>query len=354
MRNLVCMLCCLAASSIANAEDPLVFISAFSAGDKGAIHAFRFDEPSGRLSPLHRTTDVEHPFFLSLSTDGRFLYSIDGKQFGGMEEEFVAAYAIEGRSGKLRRLNRQSSRGKASCYLEGDATGMTVLVANYTTGSVAAFPVGPDGSLGEAASFIPHKGSSLDPKRQEGPHAHSIVVSPDNRFALAADLGIDKILIYRLDPRAAKLSANEAQPAVDLPPGSGPRHLTFHPNGKRVYAINELKNSVTFFDYAPDSGRLTSRQTVSTLPGDFQGQSFCADLKITPDGQFLYGTNRGHDSIAIYRIEDDGQLKLVGIEPSLGKGPQNLLISPNGRWLFSRTCRATTWWSSPSIPPPAN
>ncbi|MCA9157357.1 MAG: lactonase family protein, partial [Planctomycetales bacterium] len=154
------------------------------------------------------------------------------------------------------------------------------------------------------------------------------------RFVLAADLGINKILNYRLDAAAALLAPNEGQPSVQLPPGSGPRHLTFHPNGQRVYVINELNSTVTFFDYATDSGALTQRQTISTLPADFSGKSFTADVKITPDGKFLYGTNRGHDSIAIFRIADDGQLQRVGIEPSLGKGPQNLLITPDGRWLM--------------------
>jgi len=321
-------------STITKADEPLVFVSAFAPGDKGAIHALQFDPGTGSLKPLHRTTDIQHPFFLAITPDKRFLYAIDTEQFGGKEDEFVAAYAIKGRTGMLKRLNRQSARGSASCYLDVDATGKAVLVANYSTGSVAALPVNTDGSLGEAASFVQHQGSSVNPSRQKAPYAHSIVVSPDNRFALAADLGIDKILVYRLAPPTAGLTANESQAFASVPPGSGPRHLTFHPNGRRVYVINELTNTVTFFDYASDTGSLTQRQTISTVPADFDGTSYCADLKITPDGQFLYGTNRGHDSIAIYRIGDDGRLSLVGIEPSRGKGPQNLLITPDGRWLL--------------------
>jgi 6-phosphogluconolactonase len=198
---------------------------------------------------------------------------------------------------------------------------------------VASFPVRSDGSLGEASSFVQHKGSSVDSSRQEGPHAHCFVVSPDNRFAYAADLGLDQILSYRLDAATAKLSPNR-QPYVRTPPGAGPRHLTFHPDHKHVYVINELANSVTVFDYEADSGMLIERQTISTLPKDFDGKSYCADLKITPNGRFLYGTNRGHDSIAAYRIGDDGQLTLIGIEPSLGKGPQNLAITPGGELLL--------------------
>lgn len=317
-----------------SADDPVVFVSAFAAGEKGAIHAFRFDAKAGTLKPQHQTTDVQHPFFLVISPDGRFLYSIDTDKFGGKEDEFVAAYSIKDRSGKLERLNQQSAKGTASCYLDIDSTGKTVVLANYSTGSVAALPVQTDGSLGEATSFVQHEGSSVNPKRQKAPYAHSIVISPDNRFALAADLGIDKVLIYRLDAATSKLSVNDAQASVSVEPGSGPRHLTFHPNGKSVYLINELKNTVTYFDYEPESGKLTTQQTISTLPADFDGVTHTADVKITPNGKFLYGTNRGHDSIACYRIGDDGMLSLIKIEPSLGKGPQNLLITPDGQWLI--------------------
>jgi 6-phosphogluconolactonase len=316
------------------ADDPVVFISAFAAGEKGAIHAFRFDSRTGTLKPQHRTTDVQHPFFLVISPDGRFLYSIDTEKFGGAEDEFVAAYSIKDRSGTLERLNQQSAKGSASCYLDIDSTGKTVVLANYSTGSVAALPVSEDGSLKSAASFVQHEGASVDPKRQKAPYAHSIVISPDNRFALAADLGIDKVLIYRLDAAASKLSVNEAQSSVSVEPGSGPRHLTFHPNGKSVYLINELKNTVTFFAYEPAFAKLTTQQTISTLPDDFDGVTHTADVKITPNGKFLYGTNRGHDSIACYRIGDDGRLTLIKIEPSLGKGPQNLLITPDGQWVI--------------------
>ena len=316
------------------AGESLVFISALAAGDKGGIYAYQFDTDTGSLKLLHQTTDVKMPFFLAVSPDRHFLYAVDVEKTAGKSEEFVAAYAIEGRTGQLKPLNRQPSRGTTTCYLDVDPTGKSVTVANYSTGSVAALPVKSDGSLGEAASFIEHSGSSVDPKRQKGPNAHSIVISPDGRFALAADLGIDKIMIYHLDAATAKLTPNEAQPFVALAPGSGPRHTAFHPNGKRFYVITELKNTVVVFDYVPETGTLTERQTISTLPEDFTGKSYTADLKITPDGKFLYGTNRGHDSIASYRIGDDGKLTLLGLEPSLGKGPQNLLITPDGRWLL--------------------
>lgn len=320
-------------ASPAAAADPLVFISAFEPAGKAAVHAYRLDLNSGALELLERTTDVEHPFFLALSPDGKRLYSIHAKQFSGKEDEFVAAYELIGRTGKLKLLNRQSARGTAACYLDVDATGKTVLVANYTSGSVASLPIAADGSLGPAASFFQHVGSSVNPDRQKEPHAHCFVVSPDNRFAYAADLGLDQILAYKLDPAAGKI-APAAQPFVRTPPGAGPRHLTFHPKLPQMYVINELLNSITRFDYLPESGMLIERQTLSTLPSDFTGVSYCADLKITPDGRFLYGTNRGHDSLAVYRLDDAGAMTLVEIVPSLGKGPQNLLIAPGGRLLL--------------------
>lgn len=321
-----------ALASVAHADERLVFITAFAAGDKGAIQAYHLDLETGKLRPAERTANP-NAFYLAVSKDEKFLYAIHGKSFGGKEHEDIAAYEITDKAGKLKPLNRQSALGSAACYLDVDATGKTVLVANYTTGSVAALPVKDDGSLGKAASFIQHKGSSVDPARQKEPHAHCFVISPDNRFAFAADLGLDQVLSYNLDPAKAKITANR-YPFGKTPKGAGPRHLTFHPNGERMYVINELANSVTFFTYDTGNGSLTEKQTISTLPKDFAGKSYCADLKITPDGRFLYGTNRGHDSIAAYRIGDDGQLTLLTIEPSLGKGPQNLAITPDGKLLL--------------------
>jgi 6-phosphogluconolactonase len=323
----------LSAPNFAPAADPLVFITEFAAGEKGGIQAYAFDTKAGTLKPIHRTAGVENPFFLALSPDGKFLYSIHAKQFGGNENEQVAAYQVVDRSGELKLLNRKSAEGTATCYLDVDKTGKMVLVANYSSGSVASLPVKADGLLGSPVSFFQHKGASVNPQRQKEPHAHSIVVSPDNKYAFAADLGLDQILCYKLDPATAKLTPNKT-PFAKSPAGAGPRHLTFHPNGKRVYAINELLNSVTHFDYDADAGTLTEKQTISTLPADFKGTSYCADLKITPNGKFLYGTNRGHDSIAVYGIGDDAKLSLIAIEPSLGKGPQNLAISPDGQWLL--------------------
>ncbi len=315
-------------------SDLLVFITAFAPGDEGAIHACHLNVKTGELKPIHRTTGIEHPFFMALSPDRKYLYAIDAPgEFSGKNNEFVSAWALDGQTGRMKLLNRQSTHGTAACYVDVDATGKTVLVANYTTGSVVSLPVQKDGSLGEAAAFVQHVGSSVNKERQGEPHAHCFVISPDNRHAYAADLGIDKIQAYKLDPGTAKITP-AAQPFVRTPPGTGPRHLTFHPDGKKMYVINELLNSVTHFGFSPDSGMLVEHQTISTIPDDFKGVTHCADLKITPNGKFLYGTNRGHDSIAAYRIADDGALTLLEIEPSLGNGPQNLAITPDGQWLI--------------------
>jgi 6-phosphogluconolactonase len=317
-----------------SADDPLLFVSSFAGGEKGAISAFRFSTEKGTLTPLARTGGIENPFFIAVSPDQRFLYAVHAKAFGGKEDEEVAAYALDKTTGKLTLLNRQSAKGTATCYLEVDATGKTLLLANYSSGSVAALPIREDGSLGEAASFIQHVGGSkVDPKRQDGPYAHSIIAGPDNRFAYAADLGLDQILAYRLDAASAKLEP--ASPAfVASPPGAGPRHLTFAPDGKNLYAIDELSNTITRYSFDAANGSLTKQESLSTLPDDFKGSSYCADLKFTPDGKFLYGTNRGHDSLAAFRVGENGVLTRIDIVPSLGKGPQNLLVTPDGNWLL--------------------
>lgn len=317
----------------APARRPLVFISCFAPGDRGAIQAFHLNEETGALHPAARSGGLEHPFYLAVAPNGRFLYAIHAPTFGGSEPEQVAAFAIQDDRGTLRPLNRQSTRGSASCYLMTDPTGRALLVANYTNGSVAALPVRRDGSLGEASSFHQHDGSSVNPTRQQGPHAHAIIPSPDGRFAFAADLGLDQVLCYRLEAPAGRLTPARAA-FVRTAPGAGPRHLTFHPNGRHLYVINELSNSVTHFHYERETGRLSEAGTLSTLPAGYRETTHCADVRVTPDGRFLYGTNRGHDSLAAYRIADDGSLSLVEIRPSLGRGPQNLCVTARGRLLL--------------------
>ena len=320
-------------SDSTNATDPLIFVSAFAPGDHGAIHAFRLDTQTGQLNETHRTTDAEHPFFMALSPDRRFLYSIHTDQFGGEQSDQIAAYRIESDTGKLNLLNRESARGTAACYLHVDATGQALFVANYSSGSVASFPIHDDGSVGKAVSFFEHRDPGVHPSRQDVTHAHCIVAGPNNRFVYSADLGIDQVLCYRLETDTAQLIPAQ-QPFVRTPQGAGPRHLTFHPDRQHLFVINETGNTVTSFDWDANSGMLIEQQTISTVPDEFTGTSHTADLKFTPDGRFLYGTNRGHDSIAVYRVDDERRLTLSEIVPSLGQGPQNLAVTQDGRWLL--------------------
>lgn len=323
----------MADTPLALAEQPLVLISSFTGGDQGGIQAYSLKLDSGELVAQQRTAGIENPFFFDLSPDQKTVYTIDTKSFGGPEPGNLAAFRLDSKDGRMTLLNRQSTQGTASCFVEVDQTGKSVLVANYSSGDVISYSVGTDGSLASTAQFVRHAGSSVNPSRQKEPHAHCFVISPNNRFAYAADLGIDKIVCYALDPSTAKLTPN-VQPFTRTLPGAGPRHLTFHPNGKWMYVINELLNSVTRFDYSSETGVLIEQQTISTLPQGYTEVSHTADLKITPNGKYLYGTNRGHDSIACYRIADNGELSLIEITPSQGKGPQNLAITSDGRWLI--------------------
>ena len=316
------------------AAEPLVMVSSFAPGEKGGLHAFRLDPSTGGLKKVHSQPGIENPFFFAISPDRKFLYAIDVPKFGGPEPERLAAFRFDANSGALELIGRQTTKGTASCFVDIDPTGSAVLVANYSSGNVISYARKADGSLSEPVSFVQHAGSSVNAARQKEPHAHGFVISPDHKYAYAADLGIDQLVAYTLDVKTATLASNPAQPFVRTPPGAGPRHLIFHPNGKWLYVINELTNSVTRFQYQPEGGLLTERQTISTLPGDFTGTSHTADLKITPNGKFLYGTNRGHDSVAAYRIAETGDLELIEIVPSLGKGPQNLAITKSGGLLL--------------------
>lgn len=316
------------------ASESILFVSAFGAGEKAGIHAFDFDSERGRLRPLKKNIGVQNPFFIALSPDRRFLFATDAEKFGGESHESIAVFAVEGRTGELRFINRQSTRGSASCYLDVDSAGRTVLVANYKSGSVASLPVNSDGSLKEVVSLREHSGVDDGTHVKKGAHAHCIAVSPDSRFALAADLGIDQVLVYEVDSVAGRLEPETVKLGVKMKRGSGPRHIVFHPSGKTVYVINETANTVVVLQWNPSNGTLSELQTISTLPTNFGGKSYTADLKLTPDGKYLYGTNRGHDSIACYSVGEGGLLTFLGTQSSEGKGPQNLLVSPDGRWLL--------------------
>jgi 6-phosphogluconolactonase len=291
---------------------------------------------SGALTYLRQAGGIDNPSCLALHPHKPYLYAVNEVgDFGGQASGAVSAFAIEPESGDLTFLNQQPTQGAGPCYLTVDQTGRYVLSANYGGGSVCVHPIQANGALGQATDFIQHEGSSVNPRRQQGPHAHSINLDPANRFAFAADLGLDKILIYRLDLDSGKLSPNK--PAwVGVAPGAGPRHFDFHPNRRYAYVINEIGNTVTAFAYDEAAGALTEIQTISTLPDDFSATSHTADIHVAPSGKFLYGSNRGHNSIVIFAIaEESGALTLVGHEPTQGRTPRDFAIDPSGTYLFA-------------------
>ncbi len=322
------------------AKEYFVYVGTYTGGQGRAsegIYVFRFDTTTGKASaPLLAAKSV-NPSFLALHPGGKYLYAANEvSEFAGKGVGAVGAFAIDRENGKLTLINQASSAGSGPAHLTVDRAGKCVLVANYGGGSVAALPIKADGSLGEPASSIQHTGMSVDPNRQKEPHAHSINVSPDNRFAFAADLGLDKVLVYKLDASHAGLTANDP-PFVTVSPGSGPRHFAFHPGGKFAYVINEMLCTMTAFSYDAKRGELKAIQTVSTLPvGESVKPGYStAEVVAHPNGKFLYGSNRGHDTIAVFAIGADGKITLIQNAPAEVKIPRNFNLDPTGQWLIT-------------------
>ncbi|MBU0714520.1 MAG: lactonase family protein [Verrucomicrobia bacterium] len=317
----------------------LVYFGTYtSSGKSKGIYTCRLDTSTGILSTPELATETVNPSFLAIHPDRRHLYAVgESGVFGGGKTGAVSAFAIDQVTGKLTLLNCQSTGGLGPCHVNVDLTGKCVLAANYTSGSCASLPVRDDGSLGEIGSFIQHEGSSINPSRQTGPHAHSINLSPDNRFAFVADLGLDKLMIYKLDPARAALIPNNP-PFAKVPPGSGPRHMAFHPDGRFAYVINEMLCTVTAFSYEAGQGALKKIQTFSTLPKGVSVQPgySTAEVLVHPRGKFLYGSNRGHDTIAVFAIDQsNGTLRLIQNESTQGKMPRSFGIDPTGAWLLA-------------------
>lgn len=313
----------------------LLFVGTYTEKESKGIYAYRFDAASSELTPLGVAAETTNPSFLAIDPSRRFLYAVNEvPKYKGGNSGAVSAFAIDRQTGKLSLLNEVASRGADPCYIAFDKAGKYALVANYTGGSVAVFPIRDDGHIGESSAFVQHVGSSVNHERQEGPHAHWIETTPDNRFALAVDLGLDELLVYRFDAKAGSLTANDP-PHAKLDPGAGPRHLAFHPNGKFAYVVNELQSSITAFSYDPSRGALHALKTVSTLPKGFSGSNDTAEIRVHPSGKFLFASNRGHDSIAVFSIDSHtGTLTLVDHFPTQGKTPRNFEIDPTGSLLF--------------------
>jgi len=298
-------------------------------GSKG-IYRFTLDGDTGKLSGGELAAEASNPSFLAVHPSGEFLYSANELDGGGG----VSAFAIN-EDGTLKLLGQQSSKGGGACHVWVDGGGKNVLVANYGGGNIASLPIREDGSIGEATGFVQHTGSSVEPNRQKEPHAHAIYTDGDDRFVYACDLGTDRIYIYKFDPEKGTLTPNEPASGV-VAPGSGPRHFAFHPAGGYAYVINELLNTIDVFKHDAATGALEPLQTVETLPDDFAGSSTTAEIFVHPNGRFLYGSNRGHDSIAVFLInEQSGKLKPVDHTPTGGKGPRSFAIDPTGKWLIT-------------------
>jgi 6-phosphogluconolactonase len=327
---LVCLI--LSASAIA-ADSYLAYVGTYTTGESKGIYAYRYDPKDGKMTSLGLAAETENPSFVV--ANHRFLYAVNEVQkYQGQPSGGVSAFAMDAKTGKLTFLNEVPSRGADPCYISLDKTGKFVLVANYTGGNVAVFPIHPDGSLGEATGFVQHTGSGPNHDRQEGPHAHWLEVTPDNRFAIAADLGSDELLVYRFDPVKGLLTPNNP-PFAKVSPGSGPRHFAFHPDGEHAYVIDEMVGAINTFAFDSRKGKLTLMQTVPTLPKDFSGENTTAEIEVHPSGRFVYASNRGHDSIVVYAVDPKtGTLKLIEDVPTQGKTPRNFQIDPTGTRLF--------------------
>ncbi|MEI6564373.1 MAG: lactonase family protein [bacterium] len=293
---------------------------------EGIYHA-TLDLKTGTLSTVSLACATPNPTFIEIHPHSPFLYAVSERDPGA-----VSAFAIDPGTKKLTLLNKAPSGGKGPCHLSISRDGRTLLVANYASGSVASLPIMHDGSLAMPVSVMQHTGSSVNPQRQKEPHAHSVNLSPDNRFAYVADLGIDKLMIYKLDSESSKLRRNDP-PWIPIKPGAGPRHFSFAPNGIFAYLINELDGTIIVFAHDAKSGSLTEVQTLSTLPEGFTGGNTAAEVRVHPNGKFLYGSNRGHDSIVIYEIDSlRGTLTLLGFQTYGIKTPRNFNIDPTGQF----------------------
>jgi 6-phosphogluconolactonase len=294
------------------------------------IYRFRFDSTDGSLTPIGATLDIYNPSFLAIHPNRRFLYAANE-----LGEGAVSAFAIQPETGELAFLNHQPTNGSAPCYVSCDPTGSWLMIANYSSGSIAVYPLAEDGRLGQMSDFIQHRGQ-LGPNlsRQEHPHAHSIRSDPSGRYILAADLGLDLVFVYRLDTQG-KLVPNDP-PSGALPPGAGPRHFEFSLDGRFLYVANELDSTVTACTWDHQRGAIAPFQTLSTLPPDFKEATTVADIHRTPDGAHLCVSNRGHDSLALFRLDQaSGRLEAQGYVPTGGRTPRNFAIDPSGQFLYA-------------------
>jgi 6-phosphogluconolactonase len=315
-----------------------VFVGTYTDGESKGIYRMTLEPATGKLSEPVLAAELDNPSFLAVHPSRQYLYAVNETAGKGA----VTAFSLDPENGALAKLNQQSSGGDGPCYLVVDAEGKNVLVANYGGGSVAVLPIENDGSLAPASDLIQHTGKVFDPARQGKPHAHSVNLDGANHFAVVADLGLDRLFVYKFAPEEGKLTPNDP-PALKLKDRSGPRHFAFHPDGKHAYLINEIDCTVTALNYDPDRGVLTAFQTVPTMPVAVEPRHSTAEVVVHPSGKFLYGSNRGHDSLAVFAINpENGRLTLVEYEPTGGKTPRNFAIDPTGAYLLAENQSSDT------------
>ena len=316
------------------------YIGTYTGGESQGIYRSTLDLATGKCSEATLAAETVNPSFLAIHPEKKYLYAVNEVgNFRGEATGSVSAFEIQA-GGQLKHLNTTSAHGTAPCHLVVDATGKHVLVANYGTGSITSLPIRDDGTLGDAGSKIKHTGASVDRSRQQAPHAHSINLAPNNRHAFVADLGLDKVLVYDFDPATGSLGQGEIAAGL-VNPGAGPRHAALY--RERLYVINELDSTITLFQYDPSDGTLSPAQTVSTLPPGYRQRSHTAEVRASSDGRFVYGSNRGHDSIAVFQASDPkGELTLVEIEPTQGKSPRNFALDPSGAFLLAENRNSST------------
>ncbi len=309
--------------------------------DSQGIYLAEFDPATGALALLGAGPFVANPSYVVIHPQGHRLYAVNELTGADRPLGAVSALAIAPDTGAMTLLNQESTLGTEPCHVSIDASGRMVMAANYAGGSVCAFPVRADGSLGPASSFQQHVGAGVDPRRQAGPLGHSIWPDPSNRWALACDKGLDKVLIYAMDPaRGTLMPARQAY--ARGAPGAGPRHLAFHPNGRWCYVLNEIRSSVACFDWDAERGALTEFAHVPALPEEFTARNAAADIHLTPDGRFLYASNRGQNALAMFAVGEAGELTLLGYEPTRGDHPRNFAIAPGGQWLLAANMRSNS------------
>lgn len=316
----------------------LAYVGTYTEKKSKGIYAFRFHAGTGKLTPAGLAAEITNPTFLTIHPNRRFLYAVkEVDEFAGKKAGAVSAFSIDARSGKLTPLNEVTSGGPGPCHVSLDKTNKNVLVANYNGGSIEVIPIDGDGRLKEPSQFVQHHGTGPNPERQEAPHAHCIQTSPDNRFALVADLGLDEVLVYHLDPARGAVTPNDP-PFGKTPPGAGPRHFSFAPNGRFVYVINEIQCTLTTFSYDYQRGALKALQTVSTVPKDYKvtKDDSTAEVYVHPSGKFVYGSNRGPDSIAVFAIDQKtGLVNPIEHVSTQGKTPRHFALDPTGKFLLA-------------------